>query len=71
MFAGAVCQWHTFSTDRSGAETLRDRFFCGAIRAALYLADFSRKKTETSFQLLSFYLFCKTEKISAGPFLSV
>ena len=31
----------------------------GAIRAALYLADFSRKKTETSFQLLSFYLFCK------------
>ena len=21
MFAGAVCQWHTFCTDRSGAET--------------------------------------------------
>ena len=24
MFVGAVCQWHTFSTDRSGAETLRE-----------------------------------------------
>ena len=32
MFVGAVCQWHTFSTDRSGAETLRELLCSGAIR---------------------------------------
>ena len=32
MFIGAVCQWHTFSTDRSGAETLRELLCSGAIR---------------------------------------
>ena len=32
MFVGAVCQWHTFSTDRSGAETLRELLHSGAIR---------------------------------------
>ena len=29
--AGAVCQWHTFSTDRSGAETLHELLCSGAI----------------------------------------
>ncbi len=42
MFAGAVCQWHTFSTDRSGAETLRKLLCSGAIRRHMKIATHPR-----------------------------
>ena len=41
MLVGAVCQWHTFSTDRSGAETLRELPCSGAILQLLCEERFS------------------------------
>ena len=45
-----MCQWHTFSTDRSGAETLRELRSSGAI---LHLNGDSLKKEELVLDQLS------------------